>query len=121
MPLTNPGAATRCHVDTSHSRPGAEGTWWIHYWRARAPGKKGPRDRADLRGRRVRRQNIRVNAVCPGAVRTALLDQAIHAGVFTEPEAAALHPTGVLISPEDAAQAFLYLASDLSKHVTGHA
>nr|WP_272918993.1 SDR family oxidoreductase [Streptomyces sp. SID4985] len=41
------------------------------------------------------RQGIRVNAVCPGVVRTALLDQAINAGMFTELEAAALHPTGV--------------------------
>ncbi|MEU5522770.1 glucose 1-dehydrogenase [Streptomyces sp. NPDC093250] len=67
------------------------------------------------------KQGIRINAVCPGVVRTALLDQAINAGMFTEPEAAALHPTGVLINPEDVAQAFLYLASDVSKHVTGHA
>jgi NAD(P)-dependent dehydrogenase (short-subunit alcohol dehydrogenase family) len=67
------------------------------------------------------KQGIRINAVCPGVVRTALLDQAINAGMFTEPEAAALHPTGVLINPEDVAQTFLYLASDVSKHVTGHA
>ncbi|WP_328559769.1 glucose 1-dehydrogenase [Streptomyces coelicoflavus] len=67
------------------------------------------------------KQGIRINAVCPGVVRTALLDQAITAGMFTEPEAAALHPTGALITPEDVAQTFLYLASDASKHVTGHA
>ncbi|MEU6241433.1 glucose 1-dehydrogenase [Streptomyces sp. NPDC047024] len=66
-------------------------------------------------------QGIRVNAVCPGVVRTALLDQAIDAGMFTEPEAAALHPTGVLIDPEDVAQTFLYLASEMSNHVTGQA
>ncbi|WP_018545929.1 glucose 1-dehydrogenase [Streptomyces sp. LaPpAH-108] len=66
-------------------------------------------------------QGIRVNAVCPGVVRTALLDQAINAGIFTEPEAATLHPTGVLISPQDVAQTFLYLASEMSNHVTGQA
>ncbi|MEW2134859.1 glucose 1-dehydrogenase [Streptomyces sp. NPDC005435] len=67
------------------------------------------------------RHNIRINAVCPGVVRTALLDQAIEAGMFTEPEAAALHPSGVLISPQEVAQTFLYLASEASRHVTGHA
>ncbi|MGW5171579.1 glucose 1-dehydrogenase [Streptomyces nodosus] len=66
------------------------------------------------------KQGIRINAVCPGVVRTALLDQAIKAGMFTEAEAATLHPTGVLINPEDIAHTFLYLASDVSKHVTGH-
>ncbi|MGW4443941.1 glucose 1-dehydrogenase [Streptomyces sp. NPDC004100] len=66
-------------------------------------------------------QGIRVNAVCPGVVRTALLDQAIGAGMFTEAEAAALHPSGVLIGAEEVAQTFLYLASGMSGHVTGHA
>ncbi|KAA9152495.1 glucose 1-dehydrogenase [Amycolatopsis acidicola] len=67
------------------------------------------------------KNGIRINAVCPGVVRTSLLDNAIKTGMFTEPEAAALHPTGVLIDPEDVAEAFLYLASDAAKHVTGHA
>ncbi|WP_399883606.1 SDR family oxidoreductase [Streptomyces sp. BBFR51] len=52
--------------------------------------------------------------------RPMLLDPAIGAGMFTEPGAAALHPTGVLINPGDVAQAFPYLASDVSEHVTGH-
>jgi len=65
------------------------------------------------------KQGIRINAVCPGVVRTAMLDGAIEAGMFTETEAAALHPSGVLISPEDVAETFAYLCSDESKHVIG--
>lgn len=65
------------------------------------------------------KQGIRINAVCPGVVRTAMLAGAIEAGMFTETEAAALHPSGVLISPEDVAETFAYLCSDESKHVVG--
>lgn len=65
------------------------------------------------------KQGIRVNAVCPGVVRTPLLDQAIQGGMFTEDEAAALHPTGILIDPEDVAETFAFLCSDASRHITG--
>ncbi|GAB3566525.1 SDR family oxidoreductase [Amycolatopsis endophytica] len=67
------------------------------------------------------KQGIRINAVCPGVVRTALLDNAITTGMFTEAEAAALHPSGVLIDPADVAETFLFLASGASKHITGQA
>lgn len=65
------------------------------------------------------KQGIRVNAVCPGVVRTPLLDQAIQGGMFTEEQAAALHPTGVLMEPEDIAETFAFLCSDASRHITG--
>ncbi|WP_026416063.1 glucose 1-dehydrogenase [Actinomadura oligospora] len=65
------------------------------------------------------RQGIRINAVCPGVVRTSLLDAAIEGGMFTEAEAAALHPSGVLMDPEDVAETFAFLCSDESKHITG--
>ncbi|MBO2465055.1 glucose 1-dehydrogenase [Actinomadura violacea] len=65
------------------------------------------------------KQGIRINAVCPGVVRTALLDQAIQGGMFTEEQAAGLHPTGVLIDPADVAETFAFLCSDASRHITG--
>ncbi|RFU38276.1 SDR family oxidoreductase [Actinomadura logoneensis] len=65
------------------------------------------------------RQGIRINAVCPGVVRTALLDAAIQGGMFSEAEAAALHPSGVLMDPEDVAETFAFLCSDESRHITG--
>ncbi|MBD2892200.1 2,5-dichloro-2,5-cyclohexadiene-1,4-diol dehydrogenase [Actinomadura sp. RB99] len=65
------------------------------------------------------KQGIRINAVCPGVVRTALLAQAIQGGMFTEEQAAALHPSGVLIDPQDVAETFAFLCSDASRHITG--
>lgn len=65
------------------------------------------------------KQGIRINAVCPGVVRTALLAQAIEGGMFTEEQAAALHPSGVLIDPADVAETFSFLCSDASRHITG--
>lgn len=65
------------------------------------------------------KRGIRINAVCPGVVRTALLAQAIQGGMFTEEQAAALHPSGVLIDPEDVAETFAFLCSDASRHITG--
>ncbi|MEV4257918.1 glucose 1-dehydrogenase [Spirillospora sp. NPDC049652] len=65
------------------------------------------------------RQGIRINAVCPGVVRTALLDAAIQGGMFSEAEAAGLHPSGVLMDPEDVAETFAFLCSDESRHITG--
>ncbi|GAA3514397.1 SDR family oxidoreductase [Actinocatenispora rupis] len=67
------------------------------------------------------RQGIRVNAVCPGVVRTAMLDSAINAGMFTPEEAAALHPTGALLSPRDVAETAAWLCSDVSGGMTGQA
>lgn len=67
------------------------------------------------------KQRIRVNAVCPGVVRTAMLDSAINAGMFTETEAAALHPTGILLTPNDVAETIAWLLSDMSAGLTGQA
>lgn len=66
-------------------------------------------------------QGIRVNAVCPGVVRTTMLDHAINAGMFTESEAAALHPTGILLTPQDVAESIVWLLSDASAGSTGQA
>ena len=65
-------------------------------------------------------RGIRVNCVCPGFVRTPLLD-----GLLRDPERAArvmaMHPLGRLGDPEDVARAILFLASGESSWITGHA
>lgn len=67
---------------------------------------------------------IRVNAVCPGATVTALY----HQWVASQPDAeaakaelSAKFPLGRVGTPEDMAQAALYLASEQAGFVTGHA
>lgn len=61
---------------------------------------------------------IRVNAVAPG-----LTDTAQPRGGYSEAELTATAgriPLGRLGEPDDVADAVLYLASDLARHVTGH-
>ena len=64
------------------------------------------------------RQGIRANALCPGPVRTPLLEE-----FLADPEVKArrlVHiPMGRLAEAEELAQAVLYLASDASSYVTG--
>lgn len=68
------------------------------------------------------KQNIRVNAVCPGDTDTPMLrDEARQLG---EPEdkfmtETANRPLGRYAQPEEIAQAVLYLASDAASYVTG--
>jgi len=64
------------------------------------------------------KHNIRVNAICPGAIETpmsqARLDDPEHRQAMIERV-----PLGKIGRPEDIAEAALYLASDASSYVTG--
>jgi NAD(P)-dependent dehydrogenase (short-subunit alcohol dehydrogenase family) len=65
---------------------------------------------------------IRVNCICPGAIDTPMLDREIH--VTNDPDAArrafvSKHPIGRLGTPQEIAQAALFLASDRSSFITG--
>ncbi len=69
-------------------------------------------------------QKIRVNCVCPGDTDTGMLrDEAQQLGEDSQQfvAASASRPLGRVGSPEDIAQAVLYLASDASSFVTGTA
>lgn len=68
--------------------------------------------------------NIRVNALCPGAVETPLLLRQFEGRdgpQGTLADLAALHPLGRLGRPEEIAAAALFLASDEASFVTGSA
>jgi NAD(P)-dependent dehydrogenase (short-subunit alcohol dehydrogenase family) len=62
------------------------------------------------------KDNIRVNAVCPGVIRTAILDNASPELIQT---LQARVPQGRMGTPEEVASVALFLASDEASHVTG--
>jgi NAD(P)-dependent dehydrogenase (short-subunit alcohol dehydrogenase family) len=66
------------------------------------------------------RSGIRVNAVCPGAILTPLLQRG-----FPSPAAMdhliAMEPVGRIGEPEEVAGAVVWLCSDAASFVTGHA
>ncbi|WP_101675336.1 glucose 1-dehydrogenase [Alloalcanivorax mobilis] len=74
------------------------------------------------------RKNVRVNTVCPGIIRTAMMERAIQlvarAGGASEEKQrqfhAAMHPMGRVGEADEVANAVLWLASDASSFVTGH-
>ena len=67
------------------------------------------------------KQNIRVNAVCPGVIRTPMIDR--FTGKQKEAEQAFIgnKPMGRMGDPKEVANAVLWLCSDEASFVTGHA
>ncbi len=66
------------------------------------------------------RKGIRINDVCPGVIRTAMLDRALEREEASEEAMVRMHPIGRLGEIEDVASAVLWLCSDASSFVTGH-
>ncbi|CAM3425266.1 Short-chain alcohol dehydrogenase like protein [Bordetella sputigena] len=64
---------------------------------------------------------IRVNALCPGYIRTALVDGLIARGALDADRIAARVPLGRLGTPGEMAEVALFLASDAARYTTGHA
>ncbi|EKT60737.1 SDR family NAD(P)-dependent oxidoreductase [Providencia burhodogranariea] len=65
-------------------------------------------------------QNIRINAVAPGGVRTELLEGLFAMGQFDETAVAAMHPLKRIGEPLEIANGIAWLLSDESSFVTGH-
>jgi NAD(P)-dependent dehydrogenase (short-subunit alcohol dehydrogenase family) len=66
------------------------------------------------------RYQIRVNCICPGFVRTPMA-KALLEDPIKEKRLVDTHPLGRLGTPEDVANAVLFLASDLASWITGSA
>ncbi len=72
-------------------------------------------------GRAYAKQNIRVNAVCPGVIDTAMFRHAIQDKPELAEALTAMHPVKRLGRPEEIAHAVLYLCSDGAAFTTGQA
>ncbi|MFD9634741.1 SDR family NAD(P)-dependent oxidoreductase [Streptomyces violascens] len=65
--------------------------------------------------------NIRANCVCPSIIDTPMTDTSTGHDTSIKEEKAKLNPIGRLGTPEDVANAILFLASDKSSFITGAA
>ena len=66
-------------------------------------------------------RGIRVNAVCPGVIRTAMVERFTGGDPEREAALVASEPAGRMGTPEEVAAAVLWLCSDAASFVTGHA
>jgi len=64
---------------------------------------------------------IRVNAVCPGVIRTEMADRIIKENREVETAVTSLHPLGRLGLPEEVAEIVIWLCSDSASFITGQA
>ncbi len=64
-------------------------------------------------------RGVRVNAVCPGAVRTPMLEKAAAEGLVDERAIAERTPAGRIAMPADVGRAVVFLASDDAQSITG--
>ncbi len=67
------------------------------------------------------RHGIRVNAVCPGSVRTQMLEGFAGGDEKTLQGMGKMTPVGRLGTPAEIAEAIVWLCSDAASYVTGHA
>lgn len=67
------------------------------------------------------KQNIRVNAVCPGVIQTAMIDRITGKDKEVEKQFIGMEPMGRMGQPAEVAEAVIWLCSDAASFVTGHA
>jgi NAD(P)-dependent dehydrogenase (short-subunit alcohol dehydrogenase family) len=65
------------------------------------------------------KQNIRVNAVCPGVIKTPMIDRFTGNNEQAEQQFAEQEPLGRLGTPEEIAETVMWLCADTSSFVTG--
>jgi NAD(P)-dependent dehydrogenase (short-subunit alcohol dehydrogenase family) len=67
------------------------------------------------------KQGIRVNAVCPGVIRTPMIDRTTGKDKTVEKQYENMEPVGRMGAPEEVAEAIVWLCSDSASFITGHA
>ena len=67
------------------------------------------------------KEGVRVNAVCPGVIHTAMIDRVIHGDKELQKQYISMEPVGRMGEPEEIAEAVIWLCSDMASFVTGQA
>ena len=65
-------------------------------------------------------KGIRINAVCPGVIRTPMVERVTGGKQEFEAQFIALEPAGRMGTPEEVAEAVVWLCSDAASFVMGH-
>lgn len=65
------------------------------------------------------KQGIRINAVCPGVIKTAMIDRITGEDKTVEKKYEDMEPVGRMGQPEEVAEAIIWLCSDAASFVTG--
>jgi NAD(P)-dependent dehydrogenase (short-subunit alcohol dehydrogenase family) len=63
--------------------------------------------------------DLRINALCPGGVKTKVLNRCIGGNPAVEEEVNAIHPIGRLGKPQEMAEGVLWMCSDKASFMTG--
>ena len=66
------------------------------------------------------KQGIRVNTVCPGVIKTAMIDRFTGKKKEVEKQFESMEPIGRMGTPEEVAEAVTWLCSDAASFITGH-
>jgi NAD(P)-dependent dehydrogenase (short-subunit alcohol dehydrogenase family) len=67
------------------------------------------------------KSGIRVNAVCPGVIKTAMIDRVTGKDKRVEKQYVSMEPVGRMGTPEEVAEAIVWLCSDAASFITGDA
>ncbi len=67
------------------------------------------------------RIGVRVNAICPGVIRTPMFERALQRQLASLEAITAMHPMGRIGEVAEVANAVLFLCSEASPFITGHA
>ncbi len=67
------------------------------------------------------KQNIRINAICPGVIKTPMIDRATGKVKEVEKAFENMEPIGRMGQPEEVAELAIFLCSDASSFITGGA
>jgi NAD(P)-dependent dehydrogenase (short-subunit alcohol dehydrogenase family) len=63
---------------------------------------------------------VRINAICPGVIKTPMIDRFIEKNNTTEEAMASGEPIGRMGTPEEVAEGAVWLCSDAASFITGH-